>query len=182
MLQFISAGVGLAQGILGARSAKKAARRKARQIREMGKYRRDVAEMQAKSAVEASKIKTREINRQNRKTQASQKLAMVKSGAQTTSGSPMDVLLDEAKQMSLYANQEKRNDLMAVQELEQKGKMAMYEAEMGAQTARAEGKAAARSSLLSGIGSAISGIGSGLSGMKAAQKANTYQTGSWWKY
>ena len=182
MLNFISAGVGLVSGILGAKSAKKAARRKARQIREMGKYRRDVAEMQARSAVEASKVKSREINRANRRTQAKQKLAMVKSGAQATSGTPMEVLLDEAKQMSLYTNQEKRNDLMAVQELEQKGKIAMYEAEMGAQTARAEGKAAARSSLLGGFTSAISGVASGMSSISSAKRLGTYETGSWWKY
>lgn len=182
MLNFISAGVSLASGILGARSAKKAARRKARQIKEMGKYRKDVAEMQARSVVEASKVKSREINRQNRKTQASQKLAMAKSGAQTTSGSPMEVLLDEAKQMSLYANQEKRNDLMAVQDLEQSAKMATYEAEMGAQTAIAEGKAAARSSLLGGIQGGISGIGAGMAGMNTAKELNQYKAGSWWKY
>lgn len=177
MLQFVSAGISLAQGIMGSSSAKKAAKRKAQQIRAMANYNARVKEMEAKSVANVMKEETRRQAKSIYATKETQKVAQSKD----LSKAPMSVMIEQAMEMDLNLNTQRRNRLLQEQNLQQQAKGIRYEGEIGAETALAEGRAKARSSLLGGISGAIGGIGAGMSGIDAAKAQGTY-TGSWWKY
>ena len=178
MLKLVTAGLGLVQGIMGSRSAKKAARRKAEMIRRTTEYNAGVKEKEAESVKSVMEFETKRGAKSIYKAKAEQKVAASKDLANT----PLEVLVDQASEMNTQLNSQRRNRLLQEQNLRQQAKVTRYTGEMQAQTAIAEGKAQARASLLGGISSAVSGIGSAMGGIKTAQSNNAYTQGSWWKY
>ena len=180
MLNFVQAGLSLASGFMGSSSAKKAAKRKAQQIRAMASYNARVKEMEARSIQAVGKYETKQAYKQRTRAVQEQRAAFAKTGA-ITSGTPMSVMIEQAMQMDIDVQNQRRNRLLQEQNLKQQAKGIQYEGEVGAETALAEGRAKARSSLLGGISSAIGGIGAGMSAIDAAKAQRTY-TGSWWKY
>lgn len=177
MLNFISAGISLASGFMGSSSAKKAAKRKAQQMRAMANYNARVKEMEAKSILNTLEAETKRDAKSIYATKATQKVAQSKDLSKT----PMSVMIEQAMEMDLDVQNQRRNRLLQEQNLKQQAKGIRYEGEVGAETALAEGRAKARSSLLGGISGAIGGIGAGLEAMDTAKAQDTY-TGSWWKY
>jgi len=157
MLQFIAAGLSLAEGIFGYRSAKKQAKAQARAARAMAKYNRDVREMEARSTDATMRAETTRSYKQKRQTMASQRVAFSQTGV-VSSGSPMAVMLDQAIEMEMDIQNQRRNRLLQSQALRQSGKMSMYEGEMNARRIKAEGKAKATQSLLSGFTQAALGL------------------------
>jgi len=178
MLQFVTAGMALAKGFYGSRSAKEAAQRKARAIRQMAKYNAGVKEKEADSVKSVMEFETKRGAKSIYKAKSAQKVAASKDLANT----PLEVLVDQASEMDTKLNSQRRNKLLQEQNLRQQAKVTRYTGEMQAQGAIAEGKAQARASLLGGISSAVGGIGAGMSGIKTAQANETYTQGSWWKY
>ena len=176
MLQIIAGGMKLAQGIMGSRSAKKAAKRKAKMIRQMADYNARVKEMEARSVVKTMGAETTRAYKTKRRQMASQRAAYAKTGA-VSSGTPMAVMLEQASEMEMDIQNQRRNRLLEEQNLRQQAKTGRYEGEMQAQTAIAEGKAQARASLLGGISGAIGGLGAGLSGIAGATEAGTLSAG-----
>lgn len=161
MLQFVAAGLSLAQGILGSRSARKQAKAQARAARAMAKYNRDVREMEARSVEATMAAETTRAYKQKRQTMASQRAAYAKTGV-VSSGSPMSVMLDQAIEMEMDIQNQRRNRLLESQRLRQQGKMAVYEGEMNARRIQAEGRANARQTLLSGFTQAALGLSSAM--------------------
>jgi hypothetical protein len=181
MLNFVSAGLSLASGLFGKSSAKKAAKRKAQQIRAMADYNARVKRMEAKSVMEVSKYETRRSYKQRRRALATQRAAYAKTGA-VTGGTPMSVMIEQAMETDIDIQNQRRNRLMQAQTLEQEAKGIKYKGEMGAQTAIEEGRAAGRASLLSGIQSSVGFVGAGMAGIASAKESGNYDKGSWWKY
>jgi len=99
-----------------------------------------------------------------RRAMATQRAAYGKTGA-ATSGTPMAVMLEQATEMEMDIQNQRRNRLLQAQNLRQQGKTAVYEGEMQAQQAIAEGKAAARSSMMSGLMGAVGGFGAGMTAL-----------------
>tara|TARA_R100001510_G_C7656882_1_gene217537 strand:+ start:2350 stop:2895 length:546 start_codon:yes stop_codon:yes gene_type:complete len=181
MLQFIAGGLSLAQGIFGYRSAKKQAKRKARMIRQMSKYNAEVKEMEARSIARAMEAETTRAYKQKRKGISTQRAAYAKTGA-ISAGTPMSVMIDQALEMELDIQDQRRNRLLEIQNKRQQATMTRYEGEVGAQTAKIEGRAASRQSLLSGFAGAVAGFGAGIKGVDQAKFDKTYQKGTAWKY
>lgn len=181
MLNFVAAGMSLASGIMGARSAKKTARAKAAQMRAMADYNARVKEMEAKSVLQTMGAETTRAYKSKRRQMAAQRAAYSKTGV-VSSGTPMEVMLDQAIEMEMDVQNQRRNRLLQEQNLSQQAKTTRYTGEMQAQTAIAEGRAQARASLLGGITSALGGVSAGMSGIQTAQANETYTQGSWWKY
>lgn len=167
MLQLVSGAMSLASGIMGSSSAKKAAKNKARIIRKMADYNAKVKEMEARSVVKTMGAETTRAYKDKRRAMASQRAAYAKSGA-VSSGTPMAVLLEQATEMEMDIQNQRRNRLLEEQNLKQQAKTGRYEGEMQAQAAIAEGKAQARASLLGGIAGAVGGIGGALGGIAQA--------------
>lgn len=174
-------GMSLAKGIMGSNSAKKAAKRKAQQMRAMASYNARVKEMEAKSVELATRMETKKDYKAKRRAMATQQATYSKTGA-IAKGTPMSVMLEQATEMELDIQNKRYNRLLEQQNLKQKAKGIRYEGEMGAQAAIAEGKAQARSSLLSGIMGGVGSFGAGMAGIDAAKFDKTYTAGSWWKY
>lgn len=169
MLQIIAGGMKLAQGIMGSRSAKKGAKRKARAIRQMADYNAKVKEMEARSVRAAMGAETTRAYKSKRRQMAAQRAAFSKTGA-VSSGTPMAVMLEQASEMEMDIQNQRRNRLLQEQNLKQQAKTGRYEGEMQAQTAIAQGKATARASLLGGIAGAVGGIGAGLGNIAGADE------------
>lgn len=165
MLQLVTAGMSLAGGFLGKKSARKEARRKAQAIRQMADYNAKVKEMEARSVRKTMGAETTRAYKSKRQQMASQRAAYSKTGA-VSSGTPMAVMLEQATEMEMDIQNQRRNRLLQEQNLKQQAKTGRYEGEMQAQNAIAEGKAAGRASLLGGITGAVSGIGSALGNIK----------------
>lgn len=166
MLNFVQAGLSLAGGFLGKKSAKKAARNKARAIRQMAKYNAAVKKMEEKSVLQTMGAETSRSYKTKRRQMASQRAAFSKTGA-VSKGTPMTVMLEQALDMESDIQNQRRNRLLQAQNLRQQGKAIKYQGEMQAQTAIEEGRAAGRASLLSGFTGAVGSIGAGLSASKA---------------
>ena len=181
MLNFVMGGMSLASGIMGSRSAKKAARRKAAQMRAIANYNARVKEMEAKSVLQTMQAETTRAYKSKRRQMAAQRAAYAKTGA-VSAGTPMEVMLDQAIEMEMDIQNQRRNRLLQEQNLRQQAKTTRYTGEMQAQTAIAEGKAAARASLLGGISGAVGSFGAGMSEIQTAKANKTYTQGSWWKY
>jgi len=181
MLNLVTGGMSLAAGIMGRRSAKKEARRKARALRAMAQYNAKVKEMEARSVRETMGAETTRAYKSKRRQMATQRAAFSKTGA-VSSGTPMAVMLEQATEMEMDIQNQRRNRMLQEQNLRQQAKTTRYEGEMGAKAAIAEGRAAARSSLLGGITGAMVGISSALSGISKAKADGSYEAGSWWKY
>ena len=107
---------------------------------------------------------------------AAQRAAYAKTGV-VFSGTPMEVMLDQAMEMEMDIQNQRRNKLLQEQNLRQQAKTTRYTGEMQAQTAIAEGKARARASLLGGISGAVGSFGAGLSGVKGATDKGTLSAG-----
>ena len=176
MLQLVTGGLKLAQGIMGSSSAKKEAKRKARAIRQMADYNAKVKEMEARSVIKTMRSETTRAYKSKRKQMASQRAAYSKTGA-VSSGTPMAVMLEQATEMEMDIQNQRRNRLLQEQNLNQQAKTGRYEGEMQAQTAIAEGQAQARASLLGGIAGAVGGIGGALGGIAGATDAGTLSAG-----
>ena len=167
MLQLVTGAMSLASGIMGSSSAKKEAKRKAKAIRQMSDYNAKVKEMEARSVVKTMGAETTRAYKSKRRQMASQRAAYAKTGA-VSSGTPMAVMLEQATEMEMDIQNQRRNRLLQEQNLKQQAKTGRYEGEMQAQTAIAEGKAAARASLLGGIAGAVGGLGGALGGIAEA--------------
>jgi len=165
MLNLVTAGMSLASGFLGKKSARKEARRKAQAIRQMADYNAKVKEMEARSVRKTMGAETTRAYKSKRQQMATQRAAYSKTGA-VSSGTPMAVMLEQATEMEMDIQNQRRNRLLQEQNLRQQAKTVRYEGEMQAQNAIAEGKAAGRASLLGGITGAVSGIGSTLGNIK----------------
>ena len=176
MLNFVMGGMSLASGILGSRSAKKAARAKAAQMRAMADYNARVKEMEAKSVLQTMQAETTRAYKSKRRQMAAQRAAYAKTGV-VSSGTPMEVMLDQAIEMEMDIQNQRRNRLLEEQNLRQQAKTTRYTGEMQAQTAIAEGKARARASLLGGITGAVGSFGAGLSSVKGATESGTFSAG-----
>lgn len=176
MLNFVAAGMSLASGIMGARSAKKSAQRKAAQMRAMANYNARVKEMEAKSVLQTMGAETTRAYKSKRRQMAAQRAAYAKTGV-VSSGTPMEVMLDQAIEMEMDVQNQRRNRLLQEQNLRQQAKTTRYTGEMQAQTAIAEGRAQARASLLGGITSAVGGVASGMSNVKGATESGTFSAG-----
>lgn len=176
MLQLVMGGMKLAQGIMGSNSAKKEAKRKARAIRQMADYNARVKEMEARSVRETMGAETTRAYKGKRRQMASQRAAYAKTGA-VSSGTPLAVMIEQATEMEMDIQSQRRNRLLQEQTLQQEAKTGRYQGEVQAQNAIAEGKAASRASLLGGISGAIGGIGAGFSGIAGSTDAGTLSAG-----
>ena len=151
------AGLSLAGGFFGSKAAKKAARRKAAYIRKMAKYNADVKYMEAKSIANTMRFESKVGAKSIYKMQASQRAAASKDLAKV----PLEVLVDQASEMSTQLNAQRRNRLLQEQNTKQQAKAITFKGEMQATSAIAEGKAQARAAMIKGItGSASSLLGS----------------------
>ena len=175
MLNFVAAGMSLASGIMGARSAKKSAQRKAAQMRAMADYNARVKEMEAKSVLQTMGAETTRAYKSKRRQMAAQRAAYAKTGV-VSSGTPMEVMLDQAIEMEMDVQNQRRNRLLQEQNLSQQAKTTRYTGEMQAQTAIAN-TVQARASLLGGITSAVGGVASGMSNVKGATESGTFSAG-----
>ena len=155
MLQFVQAGLSLAQGFMGAKSAKRQARARAKQARAMAKYNASVRRQEAQSIVDTMKFETARAYKEKRKALAEQQVAIGKAGA-TMSGTGLLLALESAKNIQTDILQARRNRFLQAQSKEQAAKITEYEGELQARSAMAQGRAAAQSSLLSGFSGAIS--------------------------
>ena len=164
MLNFVMGGLSLASGLMGSSSAKKQAKAQAKAARAMGKYRKQLKESERQSVLDTMSAETGRAYKSKRRAMATQRAAYGKSGV-ATSGTPMSVMLEQATEMEIDILNQRRNRLLEAQNLRQQGKTAMYEAEMKAQQAIAEGKAAARSSMMSGLMGAVGGFGAGMTAL-----------------
>lgn len=173
MLNIVMGGMSLAQGFIGSRSAKKAARAKAAQMRAMADYNARVKEMEAKSVANTMGFETKRGAKSIYKAKAAQKVAASKD----LSNTPLEVLVDQAIEMQMDIQNKRRNRLLQEQNLRQQAKVTRYTGEMQAQTAIAQGKAQARASLLSGITGAVGSFGAGLSNVKGATESGTFSAG-----
>ena len=153
MLQFVQAGLSLAQGIMGAKSAKRQAKARAKQARAMAKYNASVKRQEAQSIVDTMKFETARAYKDKRKALGEQQVAIGKSGA-TMSGTGLLLALESAKNIQTDILQARRNRFLQAQSREQSAKLSEYEGELQARSAIAEGRASARSSLLGGISGA----------------------------
>lgn len=176
MLQIVTGAMSLASGIMGSSSAKKEAKRKARAIRQMADYNAKVKEMEARSVRKTMGAETTRAYKSKRRQMASQRAAYSKTGA-VSSGTPMAVMLEQATEMEIDIQNQRRNRLLQEQNLKQQAKTGRYVGEMQAQTAIAEGKAAARASLLGGIAGAVGGFGGALGNIKGATETGTLGAG-----
>jgi hypothetical protein len=165
MLGLVQGGMSLVGGFLGKKSAKEEARRKAAALRAMAGYNAKVKEMEARSVRETMRAETTRAYKSKRQQMASQRAAYSKTGA-VSSGTPMAVMLEQATEMEMDIQNQRRNRLLQEQNLRQQAKTSRYEGEMEAQSAIAEGRAAGRASLLGGITGAVGGIGSTLGNIK----------------
>jgi hypothetical protein len=154
MLNLVSAGLSLAQGFLGARSARAAGRAKAKQARAMAAYNASVKNMEAKSIAQSMDVETRQAYKQKRRALGETQTAIVKSGAQM-SGTTMDVMLESASNMQMDILNARRNRQLQIATKEQQSKAIKWEGEIQARQARFEAKQAAQASLLSGFSGAM---------------------------
>lgn len=167
MLQFVSAGVSLAQGIMGSSSAKKAAKRKARMIRMFADYNARVKEMEAESILNTLKAETKRDAKSIYSAKATQKVAQSKDLSKT----PMSVIIDQATEMELGIQNNRRNRLIEANYEKQVAKTTRYQGEIQAQQAIADGKRASQQALMGGIMGAVSGFGKGMTALSAASEA-----------
>tara|TARA_X000001382_G_scaffold24608_2_gene15312 strand:- start:1003 stop:1587 length:585 start_codon:yes stop_codon:yes gene_type:complete len=154
MLNLVSAGLSLAQGFLGARSAKAAGKAKAKQARAMAAYNASVKNMEAKSIAQSMDYETSQAYKQKRRALSETQTAIVKSGAQM-SGTTMDVMLESASNMQMDILNARRNRQLQIDTKKQQSKAIKWEGEIQARQARFEAKQAAQSSLLSGFSGAM---------------------------
>ncbi len=176
MLNFVMGGMSLASGIMGSRSAKKAARARARAIREMADYNARVKEMESQSVLQTMRAETTRAYKSKRRSMAAQRAAYAKTGA-AVSGTPLNVMIEQAVEMEMGIQNQRRNRLLESQQLEQQAKTTRYTGDIQAQQAIQAGKAAARQSLLGGITGAVGTFGAGLSNIKAATDSGTLSAG-----
>ncbi len=165
MLNFISAGLSLASGIMGSKSARRQGRMKAKAARDMAKYNASVKEQEAESIYNIMQQETERLYRQKRSGQAQVESSILKSGA-TMSGSGLKVAIANSANMQRDILTTRSNRLQQAQFKEQAAKGEMYKGEVQAKTAIAEGKAAGQASLLSGFTGAVSSFGAGLAASK----------------
>ena len=154
MLNLVSAGLSLAQGFLGARSARAAGRAKAKQARAMAAYNASVKNMEARSIDSSMRAETTRAYRQKRRALGETKTTIAKTGAQM-SGTTMDVMIESASNMQMDILNARRNRQLQIATKEQEGKAIKWQGEIQAQQARLEAKQAAQASLLSGFSGAI---------------------------
>jgi len=154
MLNLVSAGLSLAQGFLGARSARAAGRAKAKQARAMAAYNASVKNMEARSIDSSMRAETTRAYRQKRRALGEAKTTIAKTGAQM-SGTTMDVMIESASNMQMDILNARRNRQLQIATKEQEGKAIKWQGEIQAQQARLEAKQAAQASLLSGFSGAI---------------------------
>ena len=171
MLNFVMGGMSLAKGILGSRSAKSAAKAKARSIRAMANYNARVKEMEAESILDTSRAETARAYKAKRRALARQKAVTTKTGAVSTEGTGLNNLLENAVEIELGIQNERRNRLIEVDYAKQLAKTTRYQGEVQARQAIADGKLASQQALMSGLMGAASGFGAGMTALGAASEA-----------
>ena len=171
MLNFVMGGMSLAKGILGSRSAKSAAKAKARSIRAMANYNARVKEMEAESILDTSRAETARAYKAKRRALARQKAVTTKTGAVSTEGTGLNNLLENAVEIELGIQNERRNRLIEVDYAKQLAKTTRYQGEVQARQAIADGKLASQQALMSGLMGAASGFGKGMTALGAASGA-----------
>ena len=158
MLNLVSAGMSLAGGIMKSRSARRAGKAQARQIRLMANYNAKVQEMEAESMEYAAGIGLDRAYEGKRRGLAGTESALSKSGAQM-SGTALDVMLQSAKNIQADINMQRRNDQLGIQRKKQQAKGTKWQGAIQAEQALSEARAKARDAMISGVTGAItSGI------------------------
>ena len=174
MLQFVAAGLSLAQGFYGKKSAKDQGRQQARAIRAMADYNAKVKEMQTRSTLQAMKAETARAYKAKRKGMSSQRAAFSKTGV-ANKGTSLSVLIDQATEMELSIQNQRRNRLLEAQTLKQEAKSIRYKGKIDAQLTMSNAKAAGRKALLAGFTNAALSLATPM-GRPPQSQASSFNT------
>ena len=172
MLTILSAGLSLASGIMGASSARRQGRAKAKAARNMAKYNAEVRETEAESIYNIMQMEQERLYREKRSGQAQVESAILKSGA-TMTGTGLKVAIANSANKQRDILIARSNRLQQIQFKQQAAKGERYKGEVQAESAIAEAEAKAQASLLSGFSGALT---SGIKAYSAGEFSQTKNT------
>ena len=173
MLNFVTAGLMLAQGFLKSKSERSEGRRKANYMRAMAQYNANVEDVKAKSIEAAMRGDIPRDYKRKRALTEKQRASVVSMGI--TRKSAMPVLIDQALEAEMNIQNKIRTSTIKAQEARQQGKTIRYEGGMQSRASVAQGKAKGKQSLMQGFTSAVAYTGQGLKGMQSDTPAS-----KWW--